>query len=51
MRLSLQRGEDITNAVDGALAKFKSLYWFAALLKKDHNTGFDAEVEAIFDNI
>ena len=45
------RGLDIANAIDEALAKFENLYKFTALLKKDHDTGFDAEVEAIFYNI
>ena len=45
------RGLDIANAVDEALAKFKNSDEFAALLKKDHNVGFDAGVEAIFYNI
>ena len=45
------RGLNITNAVDEALAKFKNLEKFAALLKKDHDAGFDARVEAIFYNI
>ena len=44
----LSRGEDIANAVDEALAKFKSSDEFAALLKKDHDTRFDTVVEAIF---
>ena len=47
----LSRGEDIANAVDEALAKFKSSKEFATLVKNDHDTGFDAEVEAIFYNI
>ena len=45
------RNEDIANAVDKALAKFKSSDEFAVFLKKDHDTGFDAVVEAIFFNI
>ena len=42
---------DIANAVDEALAKFKSLDEFTALLKKDHDTGFDVRVEDIFYKI
>ena len=45
------RGLDITNAVDEALAKFKNSDEFTTLLKKDHDVGFDAGVEAIFYNI
>ena len=44
----LMRGLDIANAVDEALTKFKSLGEFTALLKKDHDVGFDTGVEAIF---
>ena len=44
-------GMDITNAVDEALGKFKNSDEFVALLKKDHDIGFDAWVEAIFYNI
>ena len=47
----LSRGEDIANAVDEALAKFKSSKEFATLLKKDLDTGFNAELEVIFYNI
>ena len=47
----LSMSEDITNPIDKALAKFKSSEEFFALLKKDHNTRFDAGVEAIFYNI
>ena len=47
----LSRSEDIANAVDEALAKFKSSNEFSTILKKDHDTGFDADVEAIFYNI
>ena len=47
----LSRGEDIANAVDEAMAKFKSSNEFVVLLKKDHDTRFDAGVEAIFYNI
>ena len=42
---------DIVNTVDEALTKFKNLDEFVALLKKDHDAGFDARVEAIFYNI
>ena len=45
------RGLDIANVVDEALAKFKSSDEFTAHLKKDHDAGFDARVEAIFYNI
>ena len=45
------RGLDIANEVDKALVKFKSSNEFVALLKKDHDTGFDVGVEAIFYNI
>ena len=47
----LSRNEDIVNMVDEALGKFNSSDEFAAFLKKDHDTGFDAKVEAIFYNI
>ena len=47
----LTRGVDIANAVDGASAKFKGSDNFVALLKKDHDTGLYARVEAIFYNI
>ena len=47
----LSRSKDIANVVDETLAKFKSSEEFTALLKKDHDTGFDAEVEAIFYKI
>ena len=47
----LSKGEDIANAVDEALVKFKSSDEFTALLKKDHDIGFDAKVEAIIYNI
>ena len=47
----LSRGVDIANAVEEVLAKFKSLDEVAAFLKKDHETGFNARVEAIFYNI
>ena len=47
----LSRREDIANVVDETLAKFKSSDEFVALLKKDHDTGFEARVEAIFYNI
>ena len=47
----LSRSEDIANAVDKALAKFKSSKDFFALLKKDHDTGFDTKVDDIFYNI
>ena len=40
----LSRGEDIANVVD-------SLKEFAALLKKDYDTKFNAGVEVIFYNI
>ena len=40
----LLRSENIANVVDEALAKFKSSNEFYALLKKDHDTGFDAGV-------
>ena len=49
--VELTRGVDIVNVVDKALAKFKGLYEFVALLKKDHDTGFDIGVETIFYNI
>ena len=49
--VKLMRGLDITNIVDEALVKFKSSDEFTALLKKDHDTGFDAGVEAILYNI
>ena len=42
---------DIANEVDEALAKCKNSDDFAVLLKKDHDTGFDTGVEAIFYNI
>ena len=42
---------NISNAVDEALAKFKNSVEFVALLKKDHDARYDAEVEAIFYNI
>ena len=45
------RGLDIANVVDEIVDKFKNSDEFAALLKKDHDAGFDAEVEAIFYNI
>ena len=45
------RGLDIDNVVNEALAKFKSSDEFAALLKKDHDAGFDVGLEAIFYNI
>ena len=51
MEVELSGGKDITNAVDVALAIFKSLDVFAMLLKKNHDIGFDAGVEAIFYNI
>ena len=47
----LTRGLDIAHEVDEALVKFKSSDEIAALLKKDHDIGFDAGVEAIFYNI
>ena len=47
----LSKGEDISNVIDKALAKFKSSDEFVALLKKDHDIGFDVKVEAIFYNI
>ena len=47
----MSRSEDSSNAVDEALSKFKSSNEFATLLKKDHDTGFDDGVEAIFYNI
>ena len=47
----LTRGLDIANVVNEALAKFKSSNEFAALLKKYHDIGFNAGVEAIFYNI
>ena len=50
-KAEFSKGLDIANAVDKALAKFKNSDKFTALLKKDHDTGFDAEVEAIFYNI
>ena len=49
--VELTKGLDIANAVDDALTKFKNSDEFTALLKKDHDTGFDARVEAIFYNI
>ena len=45
------RGVDIANVVNKALAKFKSSNEFTALLKKDHDIGFDAGVGAMFYNI
>ena len=45
------KGLDIANVVNEALGKFKNSDEFAALLKKDHDIGFDAWVEAIFYNI
>ena len=45
------RDLDIANVVDKALAKFKNSDEFVALLKKDHDAGFDAGVEAICYNI
>ena len=42
---------DIVNAVNETLAKFKNSNEFTALLKKDHDVGFNARVEAIFYNI
>ena len=50
-KAELSRSEDIANAVDEALAKFKSSNEFSTTLKKDHDTRFDARVEAIFYNI
>ena len=47
----LTRVVDIANRVDKALAKLKGSDEFVALLKKDHDTGFDDGVEAIFYNI
>ena len=47
----LLRSADIANAVDEALAKFKSLEEFVVLFKKDHDTRFEAMVEAILYNI
>ena len=44
----LSREKDIANAVDEALAKFKSSDEFTTLFKKDHDIGFDVEVEASF---
>ena len=47
----LTKGLDITNEVNEAneaLTKFKNPDEFVALLKKDHDTGFDVGVEAIF---
>ena len=45
------RGLNTTNAVDEGLAKIENFDEFTALLKKDHDVGFDARVEAIFYNI
>ena len=47
----LSRGEDIANGVDEALAKFKISDKFVVLLKKHHDTRFDAQIEVIFYNI
>ena len=47
----LKKGLNIANTVYEALTKFKSSDEFAVLLKKDHDTRFDARVEAIFYNI
>ena len=47
----LTRGLDIANEVDESLTKFKNSDEFTALLKKDHDAGFDAGVELIFYNI
>ena len=49
--VELTRGLDIANAVDKALVKFKNSDEFIALVKKNHNSRFDARVEAIFYNI
>ena len=49
--VEVTKGLDITNEIDEALAKFKNSDEFVALLKKDHDAGFDAKVEAIFYNI
>ena len=49
--MEFTKGLDIANAIDKALAKFTNSNKFTALLKKDHDTGFDVEVEAIFYNI
>ena len=47
----LSRSKDIANAVDEALAKFKSSEEFSTLLKKDHDSRFDTGVEVIVYNI
>ena len=47
----LSKDADIANAVDEALAKFKSSDKFATLLKKGHDIVLNARVKAIFYNI
>ena len=47
----LSKSEDVDNVVDKALVKFKDSKELAALIKKDHDIGCDARVEAIFYNI
>ena len=47
----LMRDFDTAKVIDEALVEFKSSDEFATLLKKDHDTGFDTGVEAIFYNI
>ena len=42
------KGLDIANMVDKALAKFKNSNEFATLLKKDHDTRFDARWRLFF---
>ena len=48
--VELTRGLDMANAVDEVLVKFKNSDEFIALLKKNHDIGFDTRVETIFYN-